>query len=268
MEQDHSDSSALLHVSDLHYGCERPEVEAALLELHARLRPALVVGSGDFTQRARHHEYARAARFFERLGPRALLLVPGNHDVPLFQPWERFSSPYCRYSRYLSRELEPTYESEDWLVLGVNSTTPRRIEDGWIAEASDARVLERLARATPRQLRVVVTHQPFHAARPRDLRRAMGRQLATAVGWGAAGLDILLSGHVHVPAVLPLPGSLHTHCVQAGTAVSNRYRQGHPNSVNLLVHTGNQASCRVERYDFTGERFELAETVALPPAPR
>ena len=66
--------------------------------------------------------------------------------------------------------------------------------------------------------------------------------------WGAAGVDLIIGGHIHLPFVLPLAGG--GWAVQAGTAVSSRVRQGAANSVNL-IHIDAAASERavVERWD-------------------
>ena len=71
-------------VSDTHFGTERPEVVEALADLAAQLKPDLIVLSGDLTQRAREPEFAAYRAFVARLLPAPCLVVPGNHDIPLF----------------------------------------------------------------------------------------------------------------------------------------------------------------------------------------
>lgn len=48
-------------------------------------------------------------------------MVPGNHDVPLFNLAARFLDPYGGYRRYIQQELESVYETEDMIVVGLNS---------------------------------------------------------------------------------------------------------------------------------------------------
>lgn len=53
--------------------------------------------------------------------------------------------------------------------------------------------------------------------------------------WAAAGADLVLGGHIHLPFTLPLHGlAQRLWAVQAGTAVSARTRSGVPNSVSSL----------------------------------
>lgn len=98
----------VLHLSDVHFGSpHRPTVAEAVLRLADELRPAAVVASGDLTQRAKTNEFRAAAGFLSRLPAAApLVVVPGNHDVPLYRFWERLAAPYGKYRRFVSRELD------------------------------------------------------------------------------------------------------------------------------------------------------------------
>ena len=66
--------SALLHLSDTHFGTEQPVVVEALVALAAQLRPELVVLSGDITQRARPPQFRAAKAFVDRLGAPVLAM--------------------------------------------------------------------------------------------------------------------------------------------------------------------------------------------------
>ena len=73
----------LVHLSDLHFGRTDPAViEPLLASVHAQ-RPDCVVVSGDLTQRAKPDEFRQARAFLGRL-PEPQVVVPGNHDVPLY----------------------------------------------------------------------------------------------------------------------------------------------------------------------------------------
>ena len=60
----------VLHLSDLHYGKDRADLEEPLLETVDRLAPDLVAISGDFTQRARVSQFDRAQAFLDNLSIR------------------------------------------------------------------------------------------------------------------------------------------------------------------------------------------------------
>ena len=95
-----------LQVSDPHFGTERPMAMAALRRLCAGLRPDLLLVTGDITQRARAIEFSKARAFFDTLDVPSRLIVPGNHDIPLFDIFTRAFRPYSRYLRASGPALE------------------------------------------------------------------------------------------------------------------------------------------------------------------
>src|SRR3954464_10544929 len=78
----------LAHLSDLHFGRVDPAAVEALLRSLEAARPDLVVVSGDFPQSARTGEFRAARAFLDRL-PAPTFAVPGNHDLPQWDPLER-----------------------------------------------------------------------------------------------------------------------------------------------------------------------------------
>ena len=273
--------SVVLHLSDTHFGTEQPLVLEALATLAAQQQPDVVVLSGDITQRARPTQFKAAKAFMDRLGSRAVV-IPGNHDIALFDLWARVTQPYRRFSAVFGPDLEPVYHSPDCLVVGVNTTRARRHKHGEVSGSQMARVASLLKAATPQQLRVVVVHQP--AAVPLAGERAnllRGHEAATRV-WAEAGADLVLGGHIHLPFTLRVEGlARRLWVVQAGTAVSTRTRPGVPNSVNLLrwgdaataLATGTIGTpdkdpfCLIERWDFCAHQqaFARAAVTAVQP---
>src|SRR4051812_18248336 len=113
----------IAHISDLHFGRVDPPVAEALVEDLRAVGPALVVVSGDFTQRARRDQFEAAAAFLKRL-PMPQLVVPGNHDLPLYDVATRFVRPLRRYRRFISADMRPMFRDDELLVVGVNSARP------------------------------------------------------------------------------------------------------------------------------------------------
>ncbi|MBX3619776.1 MAG: metallophosphoesterase [Rhizobacter sp.] len=270
----------LLHLSDPHFGTERPEVVAALLQLAATHRPELVVLSGDITQRARRGQFAAARSFVDRLNTPCTVAVPGNHDIPLFNLAARVLWPYANYRAAFGAPATQ-FVSSRLLVLALNTTRPGRHKNGELSRTQVAAVAARLRQAQAGQLRVVVVHQPIAVARPSDAHDRLRGPVAEAMRrWAEAGADLVLGGHIHLPYVLPLherePGlTRRLWAVQAGTAVSHRVREGVPNSVNLIRWGGvlPPGRCLVERWDYHADAHafgcvQVAElrTGPLPPA--
>lgn len=247
---------ALLQVSDTHFGTERPEVVAALLDLVTALDPELVVMSGDITQRATPGQFARARSFVQRLGPRPVLVIPGNHDLPLFNLAARVLWPYRNFRRALGADLEPRYESPDWNIVCLNTTRPWRHVDGEVSRRQVARSVAAFGTAAASQRRVVVVHQPAAVMREQDAGNLLHGRKPALRAWQDAGVDLVLGGHIHLPYAMRVDTPTRSGAgrglwvVQAGTAISSRTRHEAGNSVNLLVPMhGAGPTCRLERWD-------------------
>jgi 3',5'-cyclic AMP phosphodiesterase CpdA len=264
--------STIAQISDTHFGTERPDVMKALGELLVSMRPELVILSGDVTQRARRSQFDAARRFIEGYD-RPTLVIPGNHDVPLINVFARMVSPFAGYRRVFGDNLEPAFVSDDVLAIGVNTVRPRRHKDGEVSDAQIEHVSARLRQATEAQLRIVVTHQPVHVIREKDVRNLLINHERAIAAWAEAGADLVLGGHIHLPYVRPLntPSRALTSelwSVQAGTALSTRIREGISNSFNVIRHDaqGDRSACIVEQWDYNeaNGRFDPGGKTTVP----
>lgn len=257
--------SVLLHISDTHFGTEQPAVVEALLRLAQDLAPDAVLWSGDITQRATVAQFAAARRFAARL-PAPVLAVPGNHDLPLLNLPLRLLRPYARYCAAFGSELEPVLETSAARVALLTTTRLWRHTQGALAPAQVARAATWLAAGPAAQLRVVVAHHPAEVPLAAERRNRVRGHEAARRAWQAAGVDLVLGGHIHLPYVMALGADGDAPWgVQAGTAVSTRIRRGIPNSVNLIRYEAATAARRavVERWDFAAGAFRCAASTAL-----
>lgn len=259
----------ILHLSDPHFGTEQPHVLAALRQFITQHQPELALLSGDITQRARRSQFSAARAFVDDL-PCPALVVPGNHDIPLFNLYARLFNPYGNYRRAFGDELAPVLDNERLLVVGVNSTAPRRHKNGEVSTAQIERVGARLAQARPQQLRIVVQHHPVRALQEADIANLLIGHEQAVPAWVDAGMDLLLAGHIHLPYVLPLRGRRGDTgrggwTLQAGTALSYRVRDNVPNSFNLIRYR-QPGECVVERWDYSllARAFLCEERNELP----
>lgn len=260
----------LLHISDTHFGTTVEPVVKAVQRLVTEWQPDVVLLGGDITQRARRHQFALARTFVQSLG-RPVLAVPGNHDMPLFNLFARVLNPYGNYRRALGATLEPVFDNDQVLAIGVNSTRPHRRKDGEVSAEQVQRVAQRLRGARRGQLRVVLMHHPVRAVEESDTANLLiGRERAVPA-WVDAGVDLILGGHIHLPYVVPLFGSQGPQgrgawAVQAGTATSWRVRGSVPNSINLIEYAGGEQAdaCMVERWDFDAATEAFARAAAHP----
>ena len=262
----------LLHISDPHFGTVQPPVQEALVRLAHELRPDVLVLSGDITQRARASQFRQAREFCDRLGIQHMLSLPGNHDIPLYNLYQRFFRPYSGYLRVFGPHVETCLHAPFVQVIGVKTTRRWRHKNGEVSSAQIDRVVALLQTAQAEQLRVVVVHQPVYVMRAEDEHDRLRGWEPAVRAWAAAGADLVLGGHIHLPYASELSAHVpalgrRLWCVQAGTALSSRVRWESPNSVNLLRFDvfGQPRCCHLERWDYlsAAERFEMVHSTEL-----
>lgn len=237
----------IAHLSDPHFGTEWPGLPDALARHLATLAPDLILISGDLTQRARPAQYAVAARFLAAL-PAPALVIPGNHDAPLWNLPLRLTNPWRDWRHGLTRPLEGEWQDDATLLIALNSANPRAWKDGRLTPAQHAHIAARCAAAGPRRRLVALHHPPEPpAGEPPSLDHA-AETIATLE---LAGVEMVLSGHLHFTHVAPLavaPGILG---LQAGTCLSDRIR-GDGNAFTLIDLTQAGASITHHRAGPTG----------------
>lgn len=227
----------LIHLSDLHFGRTDDSLLEPLAAIVRELAPDLIAVSGDLTQRARAVQFKAARAFLDRL-PMPQIVVPGNHDIPLYNVFKRFVQPLSGYRKYVSGDLEPFYLDAEIAVLGINTARSLTFKRGRINESQIASAQKRLSLLPEQIIKIIVTHHPF------DL--PIGHESGGLVGRGELALkmltirkcDLLLAGHLHVgdvggSSIRNLDQEYGAIIVQAGTATSTRAR-GETNSFNFI----------------------------------
>ena len=227
----------VLHLSDLHFGRVDEEVVAGLRRSAHDLAPDVVAVSGDLTQRAKRREFAAATAFLRSL-PGAKVVVPGNHDVPLYNVLARFARPLVRFHDHVDEQFTRPFVDDEIAVVGVNTARSLVFKGGRINLAQMQAVREVFCATDSRRVRIVVTHHPFHLSAPREDDDLVGRAALAMQQWRDCMPDVLLAGHMHAHDVgttaerYDLDGR-SAITVQAGTATSTRAR-GERNSFNVL----------------------------------
>ncbi|CCW19054.1 hypothetical protein EBBID32_34150 [Sphingobium indicum BiD32] len=254
----------IAHLSDIHFGAHDPKiVDAATAWLEER-RPDLVVISGDLTQRARVEQFRAASAWLNRLRAAGLklLVIPGNHDIPLYDVMRRFAAPLERYKRYISPDLCPWYEDDEVAILGLNTARSLTIKDGRINHDQMDMLRECFAPVASAKTRILVTHHPLFAmpiGRGGELSEAVGQHDDAVQAASEAGVHLALAGHFHRTyaqaarkMVERAGGAL---IIQAGTATSTRLRNAEPQSFNWLhVRRHDEVEIQVIVWDGAGFR--------------
>jgi 3',5'-cyclic AMP phosphodiesterase CpdA len=226
------------HLSDLHFGTEEPAIAAALLHDLAEMAPHLVVVTGDLTQRARRTQFRAAREFLDRISaPR--IVVPGNHDIPLYNVFARFGWPLAGYRAHVTQDLQPTFQDDELAVAGVNTARSNTWKDGRISQEDIAQLKQFFYEQAPQTFKILAAHHPFiPPVRDPSATLVGGATEALAV-LAACGCHLILAGHLHQAYA----GDVRAHhvevarsilVVQAGTAISRR-RRDEANAYNLLT---------------------------------
>lgn len=246
----------VVHLSDLHFGRVDPAILAPLVRFVGEIKPDLVAVSGDLTQRARTGEFMAAREFLASI-PFPQIVVPGNHDVPLYNPFSRFVRHLDRYTRYITPDLQPVFADAEMVVVGVNTARAFTWKDGRINGGQLRQLRATLQESPADRTKIVVTHHPFDLPAGAS-GRVVGRSRLAMKVLAECRVDLLLAGHFHIADTshtakrYQLPG-YSAIIVSSGTSTSTRGR-GQPNSFNVI---------RIDRTDLAIERRTWRPTSTL-----
>jgi 3',5'-cyclic AMP phosphodiesterase CpdA len=221
----------IMQISDIHLGPHfNPERGELIIREAQEIQPDLLVIAGDLVMRADFREqWLQARAFIERL-PQPRLIVMGNHDVPQYNQIARYLWPTARYRKYISPDLNPVWEGDDMVVVGLNTARSFTIQDG---KLSDRQIdwMERTLKSYPADCCKVVVMHHHVLAPPGDRKK---REIANAdkavAAMDRAGAELVLCGHIHTSFIgntLDVSASLRagTIIAQSGTATSTRGRR-------------------------------------------
>ncbi|MGE5436887.1 MAG: metallophosphoesterase family protein [Syntrophothermus sp.] len=244
----------IIHISDLHFGRVDDKICSAILEEIASINPDVVVVSGDLTQRGRSKEYKEARNFLTKIScPK--IVVPGNHDIPLFDIFSRFLMPLRRFKKYISEDLDPLYVDSELVVYGINTARSLTWKNGRISIEQIAVIEKEICVLSNEQFKILVTHHPFIPPPGTHGIALVGRSKKALVIIDKCGIDLLLAGHLHYA----YSGDVRTYyplyrrsviSLQAGTAISKRIR-AQSQAFNTIVVERNRMEIEIFNWEET-----------------
>jgi 3',5'-cyclic AMP phosphodiesterase CpdA len=229
----------LVQVSDIHFGGEhKAAVEAAVERIQAE-RPDLVIAAGDLTKDGKVSEFDAVQAWLDRL-PRPHLVTPGNHDTPFVGPREiltRLAAPWRRYEDRFGRRMNSDWDDPRATVVTLNSARAFQLRLNWSKGAVSRRqvreVCADLDQAAPDALKIVVCHHPLIEMIGGPMTAKVHGGTAAAQAFSQAGVDLVLTGHIHAPFVHPYPFA--DGCTQAvGSGTLSVRERGVPPSFNVI----------------------------------
>jgi 3',5'-cyclic AMP phosphodiesterase CpdA len=204
----------------------------------------MIVVSGDFTQRAKVHEYEAARAWLDQLPRLPTVVTPGNHDVPVYRVFERLFEPYRNYRKWIAEELDSVTRVPGVTVVSLNSTKPlRAIVNGRIDSAQLAYAARVFQDSDPADTRIIVAHHHFAPAPDYEGDTTMPGARAVLDALNQMKVELILGGHLHRAyignSLDVYPGKDRDHgmvIVQSGTTASRRgrAREQARNSFNVV----------------------------------
>ncbi|MDB5428284.1 MAG: 3,5-cyclic-nucleotide phosphodiesterase [Phenylobacterium sp.] len=253
----------LAHLSDIHFGGENVPAVAAATEMLNSDGFDLVVVTGDLTRYAEVAEFEAAAGWLDQVqAPK--LVTPGNHDAPYLAPAERIFAPFRRYERAIGPAPAQTHLGGGFAVRGLNTARGAQARINWskgqISKRQVRAAVDWFGDAHAECVRIVACHHPLTEMIGGPMTARVWGGEAAARDFADAGVDLVLSGHIHAPFVWPYPfADGRTYAVGAGT-LSTRER-GVPASFNVVEIEG--AAIRIAALGWTGSHFEPYRTWSL-----
>jgi 3',5'-cyclic AMP phosphodiesterase CpdA len=252
-------SRTLVHLSDVHFGRVDPATVEPLVAAVTEIHPDVVTVSGDLTMRARTAEFLEARAFLDRL-PKPQVVVPGNHDVPAYNPYQRFFAGFEKFRMHITDNLSPEWIDDEIAVFGVNTARALSVKNGRLSITQIEELRRRLLGVSHGKVKVVVTHHPLDMPESYGSRHLVWRARMAMEWLVACGADLLLAGHHHVTHAISSERryEIEGHpalVVQAGTATSTRGR-GEVNSFNRIVTS--PGAIEVEMWSWDGHQFAVA----------
>lgn len=255
----------IIHISDLHFGTLLGAIDHILLQEIKTQKPDLIIISGDFAQNGTQEEFHAAQHFLQNL-PCQYLCVPGNHDVPAHNLWERFMTPYKKYKQYITSDFTPFLETDQAVIAGLNSARRALPHWNWANGALSASQRQHLRSIyAPLQeqddgrWRICTFHHPIHKVDDMPLDVTVFGRKAMLQTLQDLQIDLVLTGHVHHASItMRGDGNHQTIYLSASTAMSSRLRS-QENGFNVITLSGDKM--KIEILKLQNDHFKTAETL-------
>ncbi|ASQ45576.1 metallophosphoesterase family protein [Legionella clemsonensis] len=248
----------IAHISDLHFGMHQPQIVDAFLKDAMTLQPQLIIISGDLTQRAKNYQFELLQSFLEEL-PGTILVVPGNHDVPLYNVLARLINPFKAYNHYVKEQFKAEFVNEEVAILGANSVNPFKVKEGRLTPEA-LEIINNFFTVEGKSLNILFFHHNFdHIV---GLHKPLENEEQFLKYLKESNIDIVCTGHLHYANVGLIKKNNGKTCLvlHAGTLLCSR-RKDEMNSY-FMMHV-NAEECSIDWRVFKNNQFELHKNYTM-----
>jgi 3',5'-cyclic AMP phosphodiesterase CpdA len=250
----------IAHLSDIHFGGEVVGAVEATIAAVAAFEPTLTIVTGDLTLNGLPREFQAAAAWLARL-PAPRLVTPGNHDTPYWNLILRALTPFARYRRYIGAPMSASFDAPGVAVRCLNSARGAQPRPDWSKGAIAMDLLDAIDWGVADGLKVFACHHPLIELVGAPVTGGVRRGERAAAQLGERGVDLVLTGHVHIPFALPLPHR-RAGCYAIGAGTLSLRTRGTPPSFSTIVADRNTFTVTIQAW--IGERFQIGQTWSLP----
>ena len=226
----------IFQIADIHFGTEDPQALEKAHQIISSQDADLLVVSGDLTQNGRNEEFISAAAWLDTL-PLPKIIVPGNHDTPMWNLVARTTRPFARFNRHFSGQTR-LHSFDGITIRGLNTARGMQVRRNWAEGSVDLDELQSLITPLPRDehhLGILAAHHPFLPPKHSTMRIRTSRGRRASKLLADSTTDILLCGHIHKPGA-----DVWTHdngryvAITAGT-LSTRIRTSPPGFSSIEI---------------------------------
>ncbi|MES1201190.1 MAG: metallophosphoesterase [Pseudomonadota bacterium] len=190
----------IVHLTDPHFGSADKEALNAARKYVEAERPDAVICTGDLSLQGKASELQAACDWL-RAFPVPVIVTPGNHDVPYFNPWGRVLFPWSRFERAARGLRTETWSTPDWHIVPINTARGVQARLNWAQGAISPAQIEaacaELGKAKPGALKIVITHHPLDWPADAPIHGATLGGPAALKRLIACGAELFLAGHLH-----------------------------------------------------------------------
>ncbi len=252
----------IVHLSDLHFGRNNEKVVRAIAKTVKKIDPDILIVSGDLTQRAKISEFKQAKEFLNSFNCKKLV-IPGNHDIPLYNLFARTFKPFHKYKQFIAKNLEPIYYDSEVAVIGANTARRGKISSGAI-NLDQVGLIKKFFEDHPKAAKILVAHHPFDLPDKFSSRKLVGGAKKVMQHLIDGGTDLILGGHMHISHARSVADRYKVDgkaafVVQAST-ISERSR-GEPPTFNVIEIKNKKVS--LSRYIYSEQTFVRSLTEEL-----
>ena len=243
----------ILHLSDLHFGRIDQSVLLNLKKFIEEHKDTIThyILTGDLTQRARSHEFISAANFLKTLN-KPLFLVPGNHDIPLYNLYQRLFSPYKKFLRFFKSHSQNFYEDDQLAIFGLWTTNTLTVSQGKIKQKQLSELKEKFQHVNADKVRIIASHHPVFSKNDPMNKKSQDEILKLEP-------HLVLSGHEHFAEARHFSEDTNLPIVvSSGTSTSTRIRV-QSNGFNVIQVVNKEIEVKIFQFDAKTGEFKCEE---------